>query len=147
MYKEDWSYGIWQKPKLRTYRLSKDAYCTDRYVTMNLSKSQRSLCAQLRAGILPLYIETGRYQAIPEENRICTMCCLGEVENEAHFLFYCPFYDDLRESLFRKLYEKSPEVIWERDEIRMKWLFNEGVSEFSHFLHKAWNKRRRQLYT
>ena len=147
LYQEDWASDIWLKPKLRTYRLFKDAYCTERYVTMNLCKSQRSLCAQFRAGILPLYIETGRYQATPEENRICTMCSLGEVESEAHFLFYCPFYDDLRESIFYKMFDKCPEVIWERDEFRMKWLFEEGVSEISNFIRKAWIKRRRHLYT
>ena len=51
-------------------------------VTSRLSRSQRSLVAQLRAGILPLAIEVGRFKNIPEENRLCELCDLGEVEGK-----------------------------------------------------------------
>ena len=56
---KDWAEEIWQKPKLRTYCLFKNDYKCEKYVLYNLPKSQRSLCAQLRCGILPLHIETG----------------------------------------------------------------------------------------
>ncbi len=62
------------KPKLRIYSLIKFAYEPEHYVTLNLSRAQRSVCAQLRCGILPLAIETGRYHSVPEENRMCLLC-------------------------------------------------------------------------
>ncbi len=61
----------------------------------NLPKSQRSLCAQIRCGILPFHIETGRYRGVAEDDRICEYCVLNEVENEIHFILYCPLYHDL----------------------------------------------------
>ncbi len=42
---------------------------------------------QLRLGILPLHIETGRYSNIPEADRICLLCNGNHVENDLHFLF------------------------------------------------------------
>ncbi len=58
--KEQWAEDIWTKPKLRTFRMIKYECDTENYVVYNLSKKQRSLCAQLRSGILLLTVETGR---------------------------------------------------------------------------------------
>ena len=55
---------------------------TEYYVVYNLSKRQRSLCAQVRSGLLPLTVETGRYVNVEEEKWICPMCCLNDIENE-----------------------------------------------------------------
>lgn len=51
-------------------------------VKQNLSKSQRSLCAQLCSGKLALAIETGRFTGLPEEKMLCLLCDLGETEEE-----------------------------------------------------------------
>ncbi len=40
-------------------------YGTEPYVIEKLSKSQRSLVAWLRTGILPLALEVGRFKNIP----------------------------------------------------------------------------------
>ena len=63
-----WYEHIHCLPKLRTYILFKFKYCTENYLKLYLSRSQRSLLAQLRTGILPLRIETGRYQNILDKN-------------------------------------------------------------------------------
>ena len=60
-------YNIWydeihKMPKLRTYVLFKHEYKTEEYLKMYLPRSHRSLLAQLRSGILPLRIESGRFQ-------------------------------------------------------------------------------------
>ncbi len=44
-------------------------------------------------GILPLEIETARWQNKPVEERICKVCDSGEVENEFHFIFSCILYN------------------------------------------------------
>ena len=60
-------------------------------------RSHRSLLAQLRSGILPLRLETGRFQNIRDENtghfqklkveeRVCTLCNLNCIEDEIHFV-------------------------------------------------------------
>ena len=53
-------------PKLRSYRKYKTSYKTEPYVKMFLSKFERSLIAQLRSGILPLKLETGRFRNVKD---------------------------------------------------------------------------------
>ncbi len=59
-----------------------------------------SVLAQFRSGILPLHIETGRWQSKPVEERLCLVCKLGIVEDEFHFLCECVCYSNLRHCLF-----------------------------------------------
>ena len=81
-YFQSWSQEIYRKPKLRPYVMFKNEFKCEKYVSFNLPKSQRSLCAQLRGGILPLNIETGRFRGLAEEERICEHCDLEVVEDE-----------------------------------------------------------------
>ena len=59
--KEKWHIDVKCKPKLRTYVNFKKSFGTETYLLMNLERDERSHLAQLRFGILPLRIETGRY--------------------------------------------------------------------------------------
>ena len=66
---------------------------------------KRSLLTRFRAGVSPLRIETGRYEAngsgtrgIPAHDRICLCCGLG-VESELHMFIDCPLYDEIRKLL------------------------------------------------
>ncbi len=83
------------KPKLQNDIQINHNYGVEQYVTADLSRSQRSLIAQLRTGILPLALEVGRFKNIQEDNRLCELCELGETENESHFVLCCPFYDEI----------------------------------------------------
>ncbi len=56
--------------------------------------------SKFRSGILPLSIETERFQNIPREFRLCTMCNDNVIEDETHFIFYCNQYNDLQEYLY-----------------------------------------------
>ena len=60
-----------------------------------MHKRHRCLFAQFRLGILPLYIETGRYDNTPVVNRICK-------QEEFHFLMQCSRYAEFREVLCNK---------------------------------------------
>ena len=62
--------------------------------------------AQLRTGILPLNLEVGRFKNILEDERLCELCELNEVENESHFLLYCPLYDELRTPISTEMSQK-----------------------------------------
>ena len=61
-FKNCWKSDCSKKPKLRTYFKYKHEYKTECCISLNLPRQLRSILAQLRLGILPLYIETGRYQ-------------------------------------------------------------------------------------
>ena len=66
----------------------------------NFSKSKRSLLAQLRLGVLPLAIETGKYTGKSIELRVFGVCDSNEIENELHFICQCSCYDELRKELY-----------------------------------------------
>ena len=54
--RESWFSEVRSMPKLRTFCQIKHVFGTENYILYNLSKRKRSLCAQIRSGILPLHI-------------------------------------------------------------------------------------------
>ena len=90
------------KNKLRTYNTFKQRFCSEPYVYMILPRSHRSAMAQFRCGTAPIRLETGRYEGLAVEARICPLCKNG-VETELHVLLECPTYDEIRKDLFSKL--------------------------------------------
>ena len=57
---------------------------------------QRRLLVRLRASNYMMRIEYGRIDHIPSNDRICLLCCSGEVETEAHFVTRCAAFAELR---------------------------------------------------
>lgn len=52
--------------------------------------------AKLRMGCHNLAVETGRWQRIDRAKRLCQVCHSGAIEDEAHFVYDCIGYEDLR---------------------------------------------------
>ena len=86
---ENWQIDLQKYPKLRTYKCFKSTFGTENYVKSHISRDQRSILAQFRAGVLPLKVETGQFTApyTHLENRICEVCH-QEVEDEKHFYHF-----------------------------------------------------------
>ncbi len=145
-YKEKWANDIWHKQQLKTYRLLKYVYSPEPYVTLPLDRSRRSLCAQLRTGILPLAIEIGRFYSVPEEERLRSVCDLNVVEDELHFLFYCPLGDEARQILFQKMQDVKSELFWTEDEVKLEWFFREEAFSVATFIKSAWKLRKNKLF-
>ena len=97
-----WSVDENNKPKLRTYILFKSDLNLGGFVKYHMHKRHRSLFAQFRVGILPLYIETGRYDNTPLATRISKLCDSDALEDVFHFLMQCSRYTEFREVLFSK---------------------------------------------
>ncbi len=106
-----WKHDLSNQPKLRTYMLFKNEYKCENYVSMILPKSLRSFIAQIRCGVLPLRIETGRFRNLAVGDRICTFCNLNEIESEIHFCFVCPVYVSLRLLFYNSIDRLCPEFI------------------------------------
>lgn len=86
--------------KLRTYKLFKSEYLSEHYLLSDLLINHRSALAKFRCGVAPIRIETGRYERLALENRLCSLC--NVVESECHVICVCPAYQDLRNILFNK---------------------------------------------
>ena len=109
-----------KSPKLRTYNslfsIFVDNCISDNYSRLCLPFIVRKRLSQLRLGVLPLRIETDRFQRVKVDaaKRYCKQpnCTNNDsaaavktfdVENEFHFLVKCKQYDHLRNVLFSRL--------------------------------------------
>ncbi len=61
------------------------------------------MLSQIRFGILPLHIETGRFRGTELEERACQICNSQSIEDEFHFILICNEYDELRINLFNSI--------------------------------------------
>ena len=99
-YLQDWSTNIRASPKLEHYCKFKDTFCFEDYLSKLQSNELRRNFTSLRLGSHKLEIESGRFQNIPRENRLCKLCQQGVVESEFHFLLCCNQYHTLRDKYF-----------------------------------------------
>ncbi len=112
------------------------------HLQCNLPKPQRSLISQLRLGILPIGIETGRFPSTPECERICQLCTQNKVESESHFMFECDLYIPYREEL-----ETSIGLNLDNLNVKHKFclVFNHPYA-LGRYIEKSFRKRREMLY-
>ncbi len=139
-YAAQWKEQVLQKPKLRTYCLLKDNFATENDVRLNLSRSQRSIMAQIRFGILPLHIETGRFRGLDIKYRTCHFC--EDVEDELHFLFSCKQYSTVRKSFLSSL-EFS---IQGSQANCFKQLCDKYARRFSKYINSIWRLRKEHMF-
>ena len=59
--------------------------------------------AQLRCGILPLRIETGRYTRESPAERLCKLCDDAAIEDDEHFVLNCSFYHYIRNQFLHSM--------------------------------------------
>ena len=142
----DWDLKRFSSDKLRYYNLYKLDKSPAEYTSMNISKYQRSLFSQFRAGILPLEIEIGRYKHIPLNERLCRVCNNGAIEDEIHFLCECNTYKEERLILFSKALTGN-DGFQEMDMLdKFVYLMANHERAVISFLSKAVQKRRSFLY-
>lgn len=145
----EWQSSLSNYPKLRTYITFKDTFCIEPYVCTNMNRKYRSVLAQLRSGILPLEVETGRWRGVEIEGRICKLCEDDCIEDEAHFLLNCRFYADERNTFFDQCIRT---VINNFDSVdidsKFKFLMQENVVlSTAKFVWKIYEKRKSKLFS
>ena len=84
--------GISGRNKLRHYCKSKTGYKAEHYCKIILAPKHRSALSEFRCGVAPIRIETGRYEHLVENERLCQLCNLKAVESEVHGLMHCNRY-------------------------------------------------------
>ena len=145
LYARGWSAKTLTVPKLRSYVTYKTAYCSEKYVSLNLKRNERSLLAQFRCGILPLLIETRRYVGEKTIERLCKICDSQQIEDETHFLLHCPFYSVLRNTLFSSVEHADLDQLSDTDKTLV--LMNNSPRQKAKYLVGAYEKHKTFLYT
>ena len=142
-----WNTSLELKPKLELYRNIKQTLELEEYCKLNLKRSQRSIIAKLRLGILPINIELGRYNNTPREDRLCTVCDKQEVEDEKHLLFSCPVYANERRILLTSASHHIPNfnLLNKDDKIKLLTTHINLVRKTSSFVLKALQLRNEEL--
>ena len=143
---EQWSNEMHNKPKLRTYVQIKDIFEPEPYVLSNICRQRGSLLTQIRLGILPIKIETGRFMSLPVQQRLCELCEMHKVENEIHFLCECPLYHDFRETLYDHAKLMTNDSVTMGMQEKFVYLMNHMWREVSCYLVQSWNIRKDKLY-
>ncbi len=78
--------------KLRTYCTFKKEFGIENYLTTITNRKYRTFWTQFRISAHKLRIESGRYEKLVANERICQLCQMNEVESELHFALKCPYY-------------------------------------------------------
>ena len=103
---EEWRENMKKKSKLRLYRKIKNRLVLEDYV-VELDRAKRRQLTMLRGGTNKLRIETGRWRGESEQERVCDVCLSLDVEDEKHFLLYCPMYVRERVEMFERIREET----------------------------------------
>ena len=108
--------------KLRLYKTFKQNYSVENYCKMILPVRHRAAVSKFRCGVAPIRIETGRYEGLTEDLRLCPFC--NVMENEMHVILSCQVYDDLREPLLAKALNCEPNFYSLSEENQLILLFS-----------------------
>ena len=144
---QEWLKDVNKKPKLRSYVLFKTDANVESYVNKAFDRQKRSYVAQLRCGILPLKIETGRFKRLPIEQRICDMCNLNEIEDEKHFICICPSYEIYRIQMYNNIQANCTTFSELTTDEKFVYILKNKWRELSLYIINAWNIRKSHLYS
>lgn len=142
----EWLTAVESKPKLRSYKMFKMAPSVESYLSLDIPKGSRSLCAQLRSGVLPLCIETGRYQRLDVNLRRCEVCETGDVEDEFHFVCLCEGYRQDRETLYEYMSGVCEGFALLTEAEQFVKIMQNCNQHVIRFICNAWQTRRGVLY-
>ena len=143
---KEWKEVVEKKPKLRTFKTFKRDCKTSDYVKWTINRFDRSLFAKFRSGILQLRVESGRFNNIKLEDRICELCDDQKIEDEFHFLCVCQKYSDLRTTLFNSVSSKHEQFTNMNLNDRFKFLIINCAKDVIKFLKNAWDLRKHTLF-
>ena len=94
------------------------------YLDLTRKNPFRKTLVKLRISSHKLRIETGRYDNIPRDERLCNLCNCNRIEDETHFLLDCPSFSSIREMFFSKLESKIPFLLLQSHETVLSNLMN-----------------------
>lgn len=82
-----------------------------------------SALAKFRCGVAPIKLETGRYENIAIDCRICPICKIT-VECEKHVLLSCNAYEHIRLPMLKKARNIRPEFVDLSDEDKLVFILS-----------------------
>ena len=106
-----WSHTLQHSQKLNFYYKIKTNYSPPAYLDRTRKNPSRKTLVKLRSRISSHKLgimETGRYDNIPSDERLCGLCNCNRIEDETRLLLDCQSFSSIREMFFSKLEPKIP---------------------------------------
>ena len=105
---QKWYSEIQQSSRGQFYSSFKGQFGFEKYL-IKIPENSRVWITKFRLSNLKIPVETGRWQNIPMEERICQKCNQN-IGDEYHYLFICNFHEitTLRENLIPRYYLNHP---------------------------------------
>ncbi len=144
--KVKWSEEVGNYAKLDLLKQIKPHFGTENYLTINTDRYDKSLLSQFRYGILPIEIETGRYKGLERAEQLCTLCNTGAIEDQLHFAFYCPVYQEIRHEFVNTCKEKGMDWGNLSDVNKISNLFTHQPRLFGKYITKIFEYRKGLLF-
>lgn len=80
------------------------------YLTSSLSCENKIILSKFRSSNHRLPIETGRWQNVPRENRLCHLC-FNDIGDEYHYILSCNVLSDIRTKYIPFYFRHNPNTI------------------------------------
>ncbi len=90
------------------YKEIKTTYESETYLTFKINKQFRTF----RHSSHKFLVERGRWEKppIPYNERICTLCDTGDIEDEYHVAIKCVYFKDKRAKYIKPYYYERPSM-------------------------------------
>lgn len=110
MYFQKWYSEINNSNRLQSYCIFKHDFKLENYLSCVTENKYNIALARFRTSSHNLFIETGRYDNTPRHERLCKSCNMNQIEDEYHFLLFCPNYRALRIKYFKPYFCHWPTI-------------------------------------
>lgn len=142
-YIQVWNTLVTSQPKLDSYVLYKKDFKYEKYLDIVSNDYMRKEMSRLRLSSHSLLIETGRYNNVVRNLRLCKCCNLNVVESEFHFMLCCPLYRNLRQKYCINVSFPTKQKF----NMLMSCNSNKTIRNISRFIHHAMLTRQEKLKT
>ena len=117
-YLQEWDFELYRNRKCITYRIFKDEFRLEPYLTKLNFIDRRALC-KFRTGNHPLPVAQSRWVAGGGGvDVLCKKCNSNDICDEFHVLFKCKYFEEHRKKYLKKNYYVRPNIL------KMYTLFN-----------------------
>jgi hypothetical protein len=106
-YLQNWSNSISLSSRGKTYKLFKQQFTFEKYFNV-IPQNLWTVIIKFRTSNHYLPVETGRWNNILWEDRLCTLCDTNEIGDEFHYLFICKFFENARKQFLHPYFYKRP---------------------------------------
>ena len=102
-YLQQWNSEISLSSKGKIYNIFKENFRFEKYL-ITLPQNIWTILLKFRTANHHLPIEIGRWNSIPIEDRICTLCNINDIGDEFHYLFICPLFKQLTKTITETIF-------------------------------------------